>query len=908
MQDLFGSWLDLNSLLQLLNAHPQWAVIGAFLTSFIESLAIIGAIMPGAIFMSVIGFLIATAVLDGAIIYPALAVGAVLGNLLSFVFGRYFSNFVRNSRFFRKNPQMFCNSEQFFKRHGGKSLFIGQFLGPIRAVLPMSAGMLNMSYARFLLVSIPAALVWSVAYTMPGFLLGALSAELPPGAMAKFAGVSLLLLALLWSLIWVVQFCCSALWRGWCSWAQRRWNKLVALVAQVKKQDEPSAVTRERSGAWWAVRLTLRLASRLVQLLAGTAVEQNDNRSDSSYNLNIIGNGGRQLIRLDLFLLLLLLFGGLFWLRVQPWWVSFEAGLYYFMQNCRSQLLEPIMMALSLLGNECWLLCIGGLVLLWMLYKHYYYLALHWLVLLGGFFSSAFALKMLMQLPRPPCFTPGQHFGIGLDYSFPSGHAVASVVLFGGLSALIAQTCSKNSRRVRIGVILLVSCITFSRLYLGAHWLADLLAGLLLGGIWLLAMLISYHRRDDEVASQPAVAAVRMADKALTADVAIDATTRSIDSQALLKFVGISILFLYPLYAYYAWPAFSQQNSLAYPIITTTLPVLKIDGVQPEAGQSRANDIAYYIDQIGGVSSLAGIGRVSRIRELANLAHIGSLSQIKHIAKIENIGRINQLEAVESIGYISGVGSLGGGSCSHTGRQGTESSISSYTVGAINSGEPAANAAVRKTARQLGCLIEAPLLPAFRLNRLGQALEPFNLLLVGDLQTFSQALTDLGWQIVPATNGLRNLLQTLFGISLRHHRYLFLQQYRGNNLQLVAAKATAREDVYVVLQLWPARIQLLHDHRPVWIGNISFHDKQLPLVTKRGLQSLFDISYSLSALNELGVSTAHLVQSGFTVTKVQLDLIGQSKQLSIARNKRFEWNGGRLIIEQQLEPGGVSKE
>ncbi len=80
------------------------------------------------------------------------------------------------------------------------------------------------------------------------------------------------------------------------------------------------------------------------------------------------------------------------------------------------------------------------------------------------------------------------HFG---GYAFPSGHATEATAVYGMLAVVLAS----GTRRWRAKVlgwasaVLTAAVVGISRLYLGAHWLTDVLAGWALGGTWLLLVL-----------------------------------------------------------------------------------------------------------------------------------------------------------------------------------------------------------------------------------------------------------------------------------------------------------------------------------------------------------------------------------------------------------------------------------
>jgi undecaprenyl-diphosphatase len=80
-------------------------------------------------------------------------------------------------------------------------------------------------------------------------------------------------------------------------------------------------------------------------------------------------------------------------------------------------------------------------------------------------------------------------------YSFPSGHAMGSTVVFGALSYLVVQTAS--NWRWKSAVIALtctlIAAVAFSRVYLGVHWTTDIAAGVTVGVLWLTTTTVAYE-------------------------------------------------------------------------------------------------------------------------------------------------------------------------------------------------------------------------------------------------------------------------------------------------------------------------------------------------------------------------------------------------------------------------------
>lgn len=123
--------------------------------------------------------------------------------------------------------------------------------------------------------------------------------------------------------------------------------------------------------------------------------------------------------------------------------------------------------------------------------RHLYSLALLWVALAGGHVLNG-TLKQLFDRPRPGLTYGGELVILGrtfeypTSYSFPSGHAVTAVVVFGTLAWLVVRLePTVRIRRITIaGAVALILVIGVSRVYLGVHYPSDVLAGYLAGFIW----------------------------------------------------------------------------------------------------------------------------------------------------------------------------------------------------------------------------------------------------------------------------------------------------------------------------------------------------------------------------------------------------------------------------------------
>ncbi len=165
--------LNSESLLQFIQLHSQWAWLVVFLIAFIESIAILGLLMPGWVLLVGIGTLIGTDVLDFFPIVVAAYCGAVIGEYLSYIVGYHYHQKILNWKFVSRHQQLIEQTKLFFEKHGIAGVFFGRFIGPVRAVIPLVAGIAEMPKRTFLWVNITSGLIWAPLYLIPGILAGA---------------------------------------------------------------------------------------------------------------------------------------------------------------------------------------------------------------------------------------------------------------------------------------------------------------------------------------------------------------------------------------------------------------------------------------------------------------------------------------------------------------------------------------------------------------------------------------------------------------------------------------------------------------------------------------------------------------------------------------------------------------
>lgn len=137
-----GQWLD--SLTGWLSANPQWLGLAIFLVACIECLAIAGIIVPGTVLLFAVAVLAGSGAFSLGETLLLGFLGGLVGDALSYTVGKYFHQNIRRLPLLRHHPEWIGSAEAYFQRYGIASLLVGRFIGPLRPMLPMVAGMFDM--------------------------------------------------------------------------------------------------------------------------------------------------------------------------------------------------------------------------------------------------------------------------------------------------------------------------------------------------------------------------------------------------------------------------------------------------------------------------------------------------------------------------------------------------------------------------------------------------------------------------------------------------------------------------------------------------------------------------------------------------------------------------------------------
>jgi undecaprenyl-diphosphatase len=151
----------------------------------------------------------------------------------------------------------------------------------------------------------------------------------------------------------------------------------------------------------------------------------------------------------------------------------------------RTAWLTDFMRTATFFGSTAWLVGSLSIVVLVALFRvrSRRWAAFAVACMIGGFISSI--VKTLVERPRPS-IDPLVHLE---SYAFPSGHALAAALAFGGIAFFVLHTTRLPRVALWIGAGACVGIVGFTRVYLGVHWPSDVLVGWLLGSCWILGIV-----------------------------------------------------------------------------------------------------------------------------------------------------------------------------------------------------------------------------------------------------------------------------------------------------------------------------------------------------------------------------------------------------------------------------------
>jgi membrane protein DedA with SNARE-associated domain len=154
-----------------LQAHHEWLIPAVFILACGESLAFISLLLPATTVLLGLGAFMGAGNIAFLPIWATAAAGAACGDWISFWIGRRFNKRIAGVWPLSRNPGLLPRAHNFCERWGVLAVFFGRFTGPLRATVPLAAGICDMPRLRFQIANVASALLWATAVLAPGDLL-----------------------------------------------------------------------------------------------------------------------------------------------------------------------------------------------------------------------------------------------------------------------------------------------------------------------------------------------------------------------------------------------------------------------------------------------------------------------------------------------------------------------------------------------------------------------------------------------------------------------------------------------------------------------------------------------------------------------------------------------------------------
>jgi len=411
-----------------------------FLFVAIESL---GVPLPGETVLVTAGALAALGHMSIWWVIATAALGGIIGDATGYWIGRLggVALVKRYGRMVHFDDAKLARVHGFFSRHGAKTVFFGRFIALLRTWAALLAGTAEMPYDVFTLYNVMGGITWATLFGTLGYVFGR---SLP--LLERYIGQASLAVVLLVALVVALTLA----WR----WFNANRDALAERVSRywvLFRERNPGLakfiVARFAREEYLGLHLTIGFVLSLAAVWLFAGVTEDVVHHDS-------------LTRFDLTLET--------WIRAH----STPMG-------------DRIFTVVSALGSPVAMAGIGAGGALLLLVRRQWLVLSAWVGAFGGAGLLTLVLKNLIQRPRPVEATT---FLYGMSFSFPSGHALGSLVGYGMLAYLIGSNSIESARgRVRLGIAtaVLVLAIGISRLYLGVHYFSDIVAGYAVGVLWL---------------------------------------------------------------------------------------------------------------------------------------------------------------------------------------------------------------------------------------------------------------------------------------------------------------------------------------------------------------------------------------------------------------------------------------
>ncbi len=398
-----------------------------------ESLLILAAAFASSGHLSIFGVIISA------------VLGAILGDMGGYWIGRRGGPVVLRRILGSQYDEHLTRGRAFFERHGAWAVFLARFVPIVRVVGANLAGITEMPFSTFTLFNATGGLAWAVAMGSLGYIFGNNLPYLESLLRRLGAGV-------------FIAVCTVAL----AIWVSRQMSnhkaKVRAWLHHIKQ-----AVGLRRLQTWLV--------------------------NQHQFKQIIVMN-------LGLGLFLAIFSGWIFGVLAEDVLTHdsmtlYDAGISRWILSLATEDGSQFFYLITLLGSSRFIAITSLLMSAWLVWRKRWLQVATFVLTVGGGTLLNVLLKNIFLRPRPDF---PNAFYLESGYSFPSGHAMLSILLYGMTAYLIAsQTPSwKIQIRLWITAVTVSLLIGFSRIFLGVHYLTDVLGGWAAGIVWLVVCMGTY--------------------------------------------------------------------------------------------------------------------------------------------------------------------------------------------------------------------------------------------------------------------------------------------------------------------------------------------------------------------------------------------------------------------------------
>ncbi len=443
----------------------------------LEASAFVGLFIPGELALLTGGFIAQQGHADLRLMMAVATVGAVGGDSAGYEIGRHFGPALQRSRLGRSvGAERWARAEHYIHTKGGRAIFLGRFVGVLRALVPAVAGATRMPYRRFLGWNAAGALIWAPGTVLAGYAAGSSYRRVEHDA----GRAGLVLLGALAAIGVVV---------GVARWVARHPEQVRGVV--LRQLDRP------------------RIAGLVRRY-----------RSQLRFLGDRFRPGGALGLALTAQLALLAAAGWAFGILLQDVLGADDAALLdrpvvRYLAEHRTAWLTTALREVTRLGSTLVLIPLVVVIGLVAFRRTRSWAPLAQLGLsLGGAIALYDLIKPLVGRARPQV---APLVASATGYSFPSGHATQTAAVCVTLALLGAALTTSWPRKVAVwtAAVVVTLLVGFSRVYLGVHWPTDVLAGVALGSLW--AVLCALGMRALGMRAQGGAGRVRRPDARPTA-------------------------------------------------------------------------------------------------------------------------------------------------------------------------------------------------------------------------------------------------------------------------------------------------------------------------------------------------------------------------------------------------------